>query len=244
MGSQPISSIFSCWAGEGCLSTVALFGEGVPGCLVRMQRAPLTDLLSLKWLRPVGGKWPQSGRGGVCSLQPLPPPWAPGEAPVWVTVRVLSWMTEGSGPGPRRSQLLACADPAQSMCVWGGVAGCAGLSPSAPEPKSCVTPSFPAGLALGGGCGCLQDVWFRSSWVPSGACLGGPPGWAASLEGRALSKHSPAGASARLGSNLGRRSKGRSGPGHGVSLGGAQVFAGGAQTGGGASELFGRRGCL
>lgn len=87
MGTQPISSIFSGWAGEGCSSRVELFwgGPGCLLCLVTMMGAPLTDLLSLKW----PSRWVGSDHGvGVCPLQPLPPPLGSGRGPVWVAVRV------------------------------------------------------------------------------------------------------------------------------------------------------------
>ena len=51
---------------------------GVPGCLVRMRGAPVTEL-SLKWQRPPSGKWSRSV--GVCSLRPLPPPLGSGRSP-------------------------------------------------------------------------------------------------------------------------------------------------------------------
>lgn len=139
-----------------------------------------------------------------------------GEAPVSEAVRVLSWMMGGRGQGPGGVSrwpgltLLVCA------CVRVRVLGFAALGCLLPRlsPKAA---SLPASLRdwRWGRLWVFEDVWFRSSWVPSGACLGGPLGWAVSPEGRALSTHSPEGRSAWLDSGLGSCAEHSSGPGHG-----------------------------
>ena len=200
------------------------------------ERGLLTDLLSLKWLRPMGGKWLWSG-GGVllfATSTRTPGLW---EKPCLGGCEGSFLDDKGLGPGPRKSQVLAWADPARSACVWGVALGCLPLHPS---PKAA---SLPASLQDwcrgGGGCGCLQDVWFGSRCVPSGACLGGPADWAASLGGRARSMPSlwgdlPSWAAASAAALTGALA------GHGGLAGRVQVFAGGGRRGGATWKL----GCL
>lgn len=72
MGTRPISSIFSCLGRGRLLVQGGTFFGGCPGCLVRMRGAPVIDLLSLKWLRPMSGKWPRSG--SLLFVTPAPTP--------------------------------------------------------------------------------------------------------------------------------------------------------------------------
>lgn len=165
MGTQPVISIFSCWAGEATCPGGALGGSWLAG----MDGSPLLASPLSQVAETCAGRWPRSG--ALLSM---------------TTPRTLSsWRSpHAGGYGRSHPDDRGAGARVLGASCWPGLnLPEESASLSRPGPRRCITPSLQGWpwweAARESGSGLAGSIWVA------------PSGWAASLESRALSLHGP-----------------------------------------------------